>query len=123
MKLPTVGHCCWCIDLLTAGKIIGWLKIVFGVCLLFFSVFAPPLIIKASKIIASFSYITKGNFKPHELFFPIFLVLFIIISIRWLNGIENVSTFLEQQFYSKLFKILVYKTNIFNTWGINTVHR
>lgn len=31
MKIPTVEYCCGCIDLITAGKVLGWFGIVNGV--------------------------------------------------------------------------------------------
>ncbi|XP_055303256.1 uncharacterized protein LOC129568940 [Sitodiplosis mosellana] len=31
MPLPTVEHCCCCVDLITAGKIMGWLGVLNGI--------------------------------------------------------------------------------------------
>lgn len=54
MKLPTVGQCCCCVDLILGGKILGWLGIVSG-CLSFISsIQHPKLLVQACKFIAVF---------------------------------------------------------------------
>ncbi|XP_055303255.1 uncharacterized protein LOC129568939 [Sitodiplosis mosellana] len=63
MKLPTIGHFCCCVDLITAGKIIGWLGIVSGVLSII------------------------GGFKRLELFLD--ADVSIALSACWLYGIEK----------------------------------
>ena len=72
MGLPTVGHCCCCVDLILGGKILGWLGIVSGALTLLGSVQHPQLLIQACKFITFLLYIVDYSFKSNQMSFLFF---------------------------------------------------